>query len=334
MKTVKIISTGMAVPQKEIENKYFDEYFKQDCSSWLEEVAGIKKRHVLSDDESVADIAEKAVLDILSNAGLSAKDIDLFIVATDTPEYITPPTSLVLHGRIGMKKDICVFDLNASCASFTTALDIASKSLLSPFNDGWKYALVLGIYGMTKHMDWDDLKTCTLFADGAAGVILELTESDQPGYLSSVSIADGSYHGYLGVYGGGTKYPCSEELIKSGLHKLRILQRYPPDINTSNWPVLVKKLLSKINKDVKDIGQIYFTQINLSSIKIVMEALNLPMEKTHWVMDKYGYTGSACIPMVLHDAYKKGKLKKGDLLILVASGAGYAMCAVAFNWLI
>lgn len=325
----KIIGTGLCVPEKVITNEYFNEFFKEDVGTWLEGVVGQKERRILSDSESVSDISTPAAMMALQDAGVKPEEIDLLIVASDTHEFISPPTSLVLQSKLGAKNSM-VFDINASCASFVTALATADKWIKN--EPSFKYALVIGQYGMTKYLNWSDKYTSTLFADGAGAFVLKSVDINDFGIIDSLFIADGNYYDYIGVFGGGTKFPYNEITIQQGLQHLKIMKRYPPDINSKNWPILTQNLLNKIGKSLTDIDMILFTQINLGTIKEVMNTLNLPLEKTHWIMDKYGYTGSACIPMTFHDAKINGKLKKDDLVVLVASGAGYAMGAIALRW--
>ncbi|MBT9144808.1 MAG: 3-oxoacyl-(acyl-carrier-protein) synthase 3 [candidate division WS2 bacterium] len=326
----KIISTGLKVPDKILTNQYFNEFFKEDVGAWLESMVGQKERHILGENESVSDLSIEAAFMALNEGGVAPEELNLIIVSSDTHEYISPPTSFVVQGKLGAKNAMN-FDLNASCASFVTALSTADRWLKTEVNA--KYALVIGQYGMTKYLDWNDKYTATLFADGAGAFLLKGEETDEEaGILGSAFVADGTYFDYIGVFGGGTKHPLNEDTISKGLNKLRILKRYPPDINSKNWPILTRNLMEKIDKNLDDINMIFFTQINLTTIKEVMFNLNIPLEKTHWVMDKYGYTGSACIPMAVHDARVQGKLKKGDLIVLVASGAGYAMGAIALKW--
>ncbi len=328
-RTSRIIGTGLHVPEKVLTNQYFNDFFKEDVGSWLEGVVGQKERHVLGDNESVVDIAVPAAIMAIEEGKIKPEDIDIIIVSSDTHEYISPPTSFVVQNKLGAK-NAAVFDLNASCASFVTALVTADKWLKD--EESFKYVLVIGEYGMTKYLNWNDKYTATLFADGAGAFLLKAENDEEEGVIDSVFIADGSYYDYIGVFGGGTRFPLREETIQQGLHQLRIMKRYPPDINSRNWPILIENLLQKVGKEVTDIDMIFFTQINLGTIKEVMTNLNIPIEKTHWIMDKYGYTGSACIPMAVHDARLNNKLKKGDFVVMIASGAGFAMGAIALKW--
>jgi len=137
----------------------------------------------------------------------------------------------------------------------------------------------------------------------------------------------------MGIYAGGTRMPITEEVLREGRwSKVRFAQKYPPEINIEGWPKIIGDVLEKCDLSVDDIALFLFTQVNLSTIKEVMKILGAPMERTHTIMQKWGYTGSACIPMVLDDGVREGKLKVGDNLIMCASGGGLNMACAAFKW--
>lgn len=320
-----VVGMGFKVPEKVLTNEYFSDYFKEDLSGFLEGIVGQRERHWLGEGESVVDLCIPAVQEALSEAGISATDLSMVVVASDTHEYISPPTSVVVQGKLGAVNAM-IFDLSASCASFVTAL-VAVDSWFRSHPD-FKYALLIGEYGMTKYLDKDDKYTVSLFADGAAAFVMENTGES---IIASKFIADGTYHDYLGVFGGGTKYPINDETLAKGLHKLRILKKYDQNPNLVAWPDLVRGLMQETGEPLDAIDLILFTQINLAVIKRVLGILGMPESKSHWIMDRYGYTGSACIPMALYDARRQGKVKAGDLVVLVASGAGQAMGAVALR---
>jgi len=196
-------------------------------------------------------------------------------------------------------------------------------------DDAYRHILVVGAYGMTRYVDWTDKRTCTLFGDGAGAVLLRAGE--RPGFLGGNIKSDGSFHDYMGVFTGGTVAPVGGE--GSPRQVLEIRKRFPPDTNNLGWPPLVRALMEKIRRPVSAIDRIYFTQLNARTIEYVMADLGLPLSKTHMIMDKWGYTGSACMPMALDDAVE-GSIgpQPGELVIFCGSGAGYTMAAAAFVW--
>ena len=255
--------------------------------------------------------------------------MDLIILATDTPEQLSPATSVVVQHRLGAV-NAGTFDINSACAGFVTALDTASKFIIA--DSSYRNVLVTGAYAISKYIDWHDKKTATIFADGAGALVLR-ANNDRPGFLAGKLYADGSFHDHMGIYAGGTHLPITNAVIDEGMWtKVRFAKKYPAEVNTEGWPAIIGQVLDKARLKLDDVKLFLFTQVNLKTIKEVMAKLELPMERTHTIMQKWGYTGSACIPMVLHDAVSAGKLKRGDNVIMCASGGGLNMACVAFRW--
>lgn len=313
----------------------------------LEGKIGIKTRHIArlstpggagGSVETTADFAEKAARAALADAGVDPSEVGLFIVATDTPEYISPATGILLQGRLqGRETESRAFDVGASCASFVTALDATAR--LVKGDPALRHAVVVGVYNMPAYIRDGDAFGWSIFADGAAAVVLSRQDGgasadsagagpdSRRGYLEGAFRADGTQWNFVGVYSGGTKKPVTKELLDSGDYGLQLLQRLPGDRNVKLWPPLVLRLLEKAQVAQSEVNHYIFTQINLSVIMEVMGILGEPMEKTTTVMDRYGYTGSACVPMALDVARREGRVNKGDLVVLVASGAGLAVGA-------
>jgi 3-oxoacyl-[acyl-carrier-protein] synthase-3 len=324
-----IVTTGIYVPEKILTNEDLSEILGEDINEFVTQVIGIHERHVCADDESTADLATHASRQALEAARLDPSELDLIILATDTPEQLSPATSVVVQHRLGAV-NAGTFDVNCACAGFVTALDTASKFIIA--DSAYRNVLVVGAYAISKYLDWHDKKTATIFADGAGAVVLQASE-DRPGFLAGKLRADGSFHDHMGIYAGGTHLPITSQVVDEGRWtKVRFAKKYPSEVNTEGWPAIVKDVLAKSKLTVDDVKLFLFTQVNLSTIKEVMAKLELPMERTHTIMQKWGYTGSACIPMVLHDAINAGKLNRGDNVIMCASGGGLNMACVAFKF--
>jgi len=322
----RIMSTGRYVPAKTLTNTDIENILGEPVNQWLIDNVGIRERHLIGDDEVTSDLAVNAARDAMQRAGLGPEAIDLIILATDTPDYVSPGTASVVQYKLGAHR-AGTFDINNACAAWLTGLDIGSKFIAT--DTDYTHILVIGAYGMTRYVDWKDKRTCTLFADGAGAVILKADA--QPGFLGGKMIADGSFHDYMGVFVGGTRAVAHG--AEHPEQYLRIQKRFPPDTNNKHWPPLVRALMEKIGRPVSAIDHIYFTQLNLRTIEAVMRDLELPMEKTHTIMGKWGYTGSACMPMALDDAIeqKRGP-QPGELVVFCSSGAGFTMGAAAFLW--
>ena len=330
MKNAIIVSTGKYVPERIVPNQYFNDYFGEDVDSWLRANVHIYERRWCAADESTADLCERAAQQALERAEMTADKINLIIVATDTPEYISPSTAAVVQYRISATK-AGSFDLNAACAGFVTALDVAAKYILS--DDRYENVLVIGAYAMSKYLNPDDKKTVTLFADGAGAVILRgVNESKKRGFQASELISQGQYYDWMGIYGGGSNMPITEGVIQNRDHQLKFLKRFPKELNPDMWTMMTLNLCKRLNIEPVEINQFLMTQININSIWETMERLNLPLDRAHTIMHNYGYTGSAAIPIALDDALEKGKIKRGDRIFFIGSGGGLAFASAAMTF--
>lgn len=329
MTYAKIAGTGSFVPEKILTNDDLSRMLGEDINEFVSQVVGIRERHICADNESTADLATAAAQRALADAHVAPEELDLIILATDTPEYLSPATSVVVQHRLGAK-NAGTFDLNCACAGFVTALDTASKFIIA--DSAYKHVLVIGAYAMSKYLDWTQKKTATIFADGAGAVVLQASE-EAPGFLASKLVADGSYHDRMGIYAGGTFMPITEDVLEKGeWTKVRFAKKYPPEVNLEGWPAIIHDVLEKAGLQLDDVALLLFTQVNLSTIKEVMKGLELPLARTHTIMDKWGYTGAACIPMVLDNALRNGKLQRGQVVLMCASGGGLNMACAAFRY--
>jgi 3-oxoacyl-[acyl-carrier-protein] synthase III len=322
-----LVATGCYLPEREISNDLLRQRFPEppDFVDKMEAATGIRRRWWAPDDWAASDLAVRAARQALESAGRRPEEVDLIVLGTDSPDYITPATSVVVQDKLGAK-NAGTFDVGCACASFPTGFAAASGLIAA--NSGLKTVLVVGVYLMHKLAAADD-PMVFFYGDGAGAAVLEA--SDEPGFLNSAFQADGSYAGYWGLFSGATAEPASEESLRAGRTTVKMLQRYPPEINHEGWPRLVRRLAQEGGFAVADIDFLIFTQVRRPSIELVMGELGLPIERTHTVMEDWGYTGSACVPMALHDAREKGKIKPGDLVVLVGSGVGYNQAAVAFQ---
>ncbi len=328
MRYANLVATGMYLPPNRVPNDVFRERLKAfapDFVDKMEEGSGIRQRWYANEDQKTSDLAAEAARDALAAARVDPEEVDLVLLGTDSPDYITPATSTVLQHKIGAK-NAGTFDVGCACASFPTAFAAAAGMIAA--DRSIRTAVIAGAYLMHRLADPDDPMTF-FYGDGAGAAVLQA--GDTPGFIASAFAADGSYAEYWGVFAGGTAEPASVEAVTAGRTRVRMLQRYPPEINHDGWPRLVRRVAEHGGFDVKDIDFAIFTQVRKPSIELVMQALELPMTKTHTVMEDWGYTGSACIPMALHDAREKKLVKPGDLVVLVGSGVGMNQAAVAYR---
>jgi 3-oxoacyl-[acyl-carrier-protein] synthase-3 len=324
-----ITGTGLYAPERVVTNDFFSKKYSRDMETFLREQRNIFERHFMADDQATSDLIVPAAERAMAKAGVLPKDLDLIIVATDTPDYVSPSTAAVVQHKLKAEK-AGTFDLNTACAGFVTALDVASKFITA--DSRYQHILVVGAYGMTKHFDWDDYKVTSVFADGAGAAIVSRSADNSLGVLASHLWTDGQYHDYMGIYAGGTACPVTADVLPSKKHQLQFVKRIPPETNGHYWPKLTHLILDRAGARITDVKAFFFTQININSIVETMTKLEVPLERAHNIMDRYGYTGSACIPMALADAASQRKLKKGDLVLLLGSGGGMSMAAMALRW--
>lgn len=328
MLPVKIIGTGVYVPGSPISNAELKLRTGLDFDAEkLENKIGIYSRHIARYSglgETTADFATGAARAAITDAGIHPDEVGLFIVGTDTPEYISPSTSILVQGRIqGKETWASTFDVSASCASFTIGLDNAARIMAT--DPSIRYAVVTGVYNMPAYLRKDDAFGHSIFADGAGAVVLSRSDDESAGYIGSQLLTDGTQYDFIGVYAGGTRMPVTAEVLAAGQQGLLSLKPLPGDRNLKLWPSVVKQLLKKYSMTLDQIDHFIFTQINRSVIINVMAELGLPMEKTTLVMDRYGYTGSGCVPMAFHHAVTEKRIRRGDTVLFMASGAGLAV---------
>jgi 3-oxoacyl-[acyl-carrier-protein] synthase-3 len=323
-----IVATGCYLPEIEVSNDVLRARFNSAAPEFVDKMeasSGILTRWYAPEDWATSDLAVRAAQQALARAGKTADDLDMILVGTDSPDFITPATSVIVQDKLGAKR-AGTFDVGCACASFPTAYTAAAGMMAT--NANLKTVLVIGVYMMHKLTNPDD-PMIFFYGDGAGAAILE--RSDKPGFVSSAFRADGSYAKRWAIFAGGTVEPVTEESVKNGHTRVKMYDRYPPEINNDGWPAVVRDVAKNGGFDVSGIDFLIFTQVRRPTIELVMQELGLPMSKTHMVMEKWGYTGSACIPMALDDALQQKKIKPGDLVVMVGSGVGYNQAGAAFR---
>ncbi|MEJ2679023.1 MAG: ketoacyl-ACP synthase III, partial [Gemmatimonadota bacterium] len=230
-----VTGTGLYAPGRSIPNAEFNERYGQDVDSFLRESRNIEARHFMAADQATSDLVVPAALQALEEAGITAEALDLVVVATDTPDYVSPSTASVVQHKLGAV-NAGTFDVNTACAGFVTVADLAWKYIVA--DASYRHVLVAGAYGMSKHLDFDDYKLATLFADGAGAAVVSAVDGDGDGVgvLASKLFADGSYHDYMGIYGGGTHMPVTPDVIRRKDHLLRFAKKFPAETNPTHWP--------------------------------------------------------------------------------------------------
>jgi len=331
LKRVKFISLGVYVPKNKMTNQDLEKILNESIDEFVSKKIGIKQRYFADENETAASMAVEAAKSALHKANWNPEEIDLIIVSTDTPEYLSPSTAAKVQYLLGAKK-AGFFDINSACSGFVIGLDIASKNII--LDPNINKVLVIGTYNMSKFINWKDKKTASIFADGAGAFLLEgIPANGHLGRLSAKYLGMGEFYDYMGIYAGGTLHPVTKEILDdpNSLYKVRFIKKFGPEHNIQHWPKLVDEALKEANITKYDVKHYIFTQINFNATKIVMDELGEPMEKTTTIMDKYGYTGSACIPMAFDEYLKKFQLNEGDVIVFCASGGGLSMCVYVYK---
>lgn len=325
-----IRATGSHLPEILVSNDDLRRRFAgvaglEDVVDKLEAATGIRQRWYAPDDWAASDLAVRAARQALERAGRRPQDVDLLIVGTDSPDYLTPATSVVVQEKLGAK-NAGTFDIGCACASFATGLATAAGWLA--INPALGCVVVVGVYLMHKLADPDD-PMIFFYGDGAGAAVLEA--SPEPGFVAAATQADGSFAPRWGIFAGATAEPASVAAVEAGRTRVRMLERYPPEVNHEGWPRLVRRLARDGGFALDEVDHYVFTQVRKPSIELVMADLGVPVERAHTVMEEQGYTGSACLGMAFDDAVAKGKVAAGDLVVFVGSGVGYNQAAVAFR---
>lgn len=326
--SARIVSTGSYLPEIEMSNDALRRRFAATAPEFVDKMeagTGIRTRWYAPPDWATSDLAVRAAERALAAAGKTPLDVDLILLGTDSPDFVTPATSVVVQHKLGAR-NAGTFDIGCACASFPTCLATAAGLIAT--NKSLKTVVAIGAYMMHKLTDPND-PMIFFFGDGAGAAVLE--PSERPGFVASSFRADGSYFRNWAIHSGGTAEPVTEESFKAGRTTVKMIERYPPELNNEGWPKLVRQMAADGGFAVGDIDMLLLTQARKPTIEFVMQDLGLPMEKTHLVMEKWGYTGSASVAMALDDARALGKIKMGDLVVLVASGVGYNMAGAAFR---
>lgn len=329
MRRAILHSTGMYVPERIVPNSYFDQLLGEEVSEWLNENVQIYERRWCETNQSVADLCVHAAHSALESGGIKPHEVDLLIIATDTPEYISPSTASKVQHLLGLE-NAGTFDVNSACASFVTAFDIGSKYIMA--DENYNTVMVIGAYAMSKFLNLKDKKTVTLFADGAGAIILKSSSDINRGFLTSQLITQGQYHKHMGIYSGGTAHPPNEKNLHTNDHLLKFVNKFPKELNREMWSGMALKLCNRLNINPNSVDHYVFTQININSIFETLDLLEVSRNKTTTVMHRYGYTGSACIPIALHEAIKNNKIKLNDLIFIIGSGGGLAFASAAFRY--
>lgn len=314
-----IAGTGAYVPEKILSNEDLAKRCDIETSDeWITSRTGIKNRHIAAENETTADLATEAAKKALEEAKIEGRDLDLIIVATITPEMVFPSTASFVQTRVGARKAF-VFDLAAACSGFVYSMAVASQMLES---GRYNNALIIGAETLSKITNWRDRTSCILFGDGAGAVVLKRAEKGKRGVMYSTMGADGYSWRALNCQAYGSRHPShmkleNPDMIFMEIHGREVYQQAVRKIVTT-----VQKSLRKCGLKVDDIAMMVSHQMNARIIESAAKRLNLPEDKYFVNIQEYGNTSAASLPIAFDDCRRQGKIKEGDIVVLVAFGAG------------
>ena len=316
--SIIIKGTGKYVPERIVTN---DDLAKivDTSDEWIFGRSGIKRRRIAADGETTSDMALKASKAAIESAGLTPHDIDLVIVTTVNPDMLFPSTACILQAKLGIRNNIPCFDLEAACSGFVYGMEVATSMMAS---GRYKNALVVSSEKMSSMLDWKDRSTCVLFGDGSGAVVLAASGEENVGILGNVLGADGSDTAMLCMPAGGSAMPPSERTVREGLHYLKMDGR---EVFKHAVRIMQEKALEVLDLcgvSAEDVALLIPHQANTRIIETVAKRLKIPSEKVYVNIENYGNTSSASIPIALDEVVRGGKVRKGDLVLLVAFGAG------------
>jgi 3-oxoacyl-[acyl-carrier-protein] synthase-3 len=324
----KITALGCYTPPGVLTNADLEKMVKTD-HQWIVDRTGIEQRHIATPDVATSDLAVEAANAALAQRGIPASDLDAILVCTVTPDMMFPATACLVQNRIGATH-AWGFDLIAACAGFLYGLNTASQLIASGTH---KKVLVIGADTMSRIIDYTDRSTCILFGDGAGAFLIERSEDDEDaGFIDFIGEIDGSGGDYLKMPAGGSRMPASAETVANHMHFVKQEGQQVFKYAVKKISELCEALLSRNNLTSDDVAILIPHQANRRIMVATAERLGLPLERVLININEYGNTTAGTIPLATRDAIRQGRLKKGDLVLYAAVGAGYTAGACLYRW--
>lgn len=327
MRGAKISALGCYVPPRVLTN--FDlERIVDTTNDWILERTGIRERHIAEPDVATSDLAVEAAKVALASRGLEASDLDAILICTVTPDMLFPATACLVQHRLGAK-EVWGFDLIAACCSFLYGLDLAADLVRSGSH---QRVLVIGADTMSRIIDYTDRATCILFGDGAGAMLVEATDDPEEGIIDYLHEIDGSGGDSLKMPAGGSRMPASHQTVDDRLHFVHQEGQQVFKFAVRRMYEVAANLLERTGKSTADLKLLVPHQANMRIINATAERLGLKPEQVVINIQQYGNTTGATIPLATRDAIQDGRLKKGDLVLFAAVGAGFTTGASLWRW--
>jgi 3-oxoacyl-[acyl-carrier-protein] synthase-3 len=328
MPRAKITSVGSYVPPKTLTNADLAQLVETN-DDWIVTRTGIRTRHIAPEDMATSDLAVHAAREALANRGVAATEVETIIVCTVTPDMFFPSTACLVEDRLGAH-GAWGFDLVAACSGLLYGLTTASQLVVS---GSQKMVLVIGADTMSRIVDYQDRATCVLFGDGAGAMLIEPAEDgEDAGLIDFQHEVDGSGGNYLYMPAGGSRRPATRDTVERREHYVHQDGRQVYRYAVNKMSEICTTLLERNGLTIDDVDLLIPHQANARIITAVAERLKLPLEKAVINIQDYGNTTGGTIPLATHDAIKDGRLKKGDLVLMAAVGAGLTAGGALWRW--
>ncbi len=325
-RTVSIIGTGSYVPERIMSNGELEKMVDT-SDEWITTRTGIKERRIAAEGECTSDMATAAARKAMEQAGVTAEELDLIIVATVTPDMAFPSTACFVQKNLGAKKAAC-FDLSAACAGFLYALEMARNLIAT---GGYNTVLVVGAEKLSGIVNWEDRNTCVLFGDGAGAAILRHREGSL-GVISSSVGSDGDYADILTLPGGGCRYPITAENVDQRLNTIKMAGRETFKQAVTAMLNSANDALAKAGLTAEDLTCVIPHQANMRIIEAIAQRMDVSLDRFMINLDKYGNTSAAAVAIALDEANRTGRMKQGDYILLVVFGGGLTWASSVIEW--
>ncbi|MEN5387688.1 beta-ketoacyl-ACP synthase III [Aliarcobacter skirrowii] len=321
-------SIGAYIPPKIMTNADFEKIIDT-TDEWITRRTGIKERRLAEKEEAPSDLGARAAELAIQRANISKDEIDLIICATVTPDYLCmPSTACLISSKIGIT-NVMAFDVSAACTGFVYILNIAKAFIESGLK---KNVLIIGAEKYSSILNYEDRTTCFIFGDGAGAAIISATNDKNEAIIDVSCSSDGTYEDLIKTTGGGSKHPCSQEVLDAKMACISMKGNETFKLAVKTLTSDVQEMMKRHNLSNEDINHFIPHQANYRIIKAVGEALNLTDEQTVVTVDKYANTSAASIPMAMNYAFEQGRIKAGDTVLFDAFGGGLTWGSALFKF--
>ena len=325
-RTVSIIGTGSYVPERILTNRELEKIVET-SDEWIRTRTGIGERRIAAPEEATSDMATNAALAAMSQAGVSAEQIDLIIVATVTPDMFFPATACWVQKKLGAIRAAC-FDVSAACSGFIYAMEIAQQFIS---NHVYNTVLIIGADKLSSIVDWSDRNTCVLFGDGAGAAILR-NRGASHGVIATHMGSDGEFTDILFMPGGGSRCPITSANVNQKLNTIKMLGKETYKQAVTAMSDAADRALESAGLKYEDIACVIPHQANMRIIEAIAHRMGLPVEKFYVNLEKYGNTSAAAVAIALDEAHRNGRFKIGDYILLVVFGGGLTWASSVIQW--